>query len=377
MRLAVIGAAGRIGSRIVAEAGARGHEVTAVVRDGAGVAAAGVAAAGVAAWPHRVAEADVFDPAAVARAATGADVVVNAAGHAAQLDDVGFYTRAATSVVSALRTLTPRPRLIVVGGFGSLRGPDGRQYADRADLPARAAPEITGQRDALSYYRDVDDLRWAYLSPPPGGITPGRRTGTYTLALDTPGDREPATTLISMEDYAVAVIDEAELLSHAGACVAVMAYASNHDRYLGRPPCPAGCGVMEPVVAVQSEGVDHFDNPGHPRLGTAQVIVYVIACPTCGAGMYWKFDHDCAGYPTSASYPIEAVWTLPMPADDVGRLRDGLTGCPDPTDGACACPAHTALKTSQESLAKWPTDPPRVGAGTVLVDGLPHLRPLT
>jgi uncharacterized protein len=208
----VIGAAGRIGGRIVAEAISRGHEVTAVVRNRSRVDSK----------PDRVAEADVFDPVAVAAAADGADVVVNAAGHAAQLDDADFYTRAARSVVAALRTLDPSPRLIVVGGFGSLRDATGRQHADQPGLPAHSAPEIVGQRDALTYYRGVNDLRWTYVSPPPGGITPGERTGTYELALDTIGEREASSTLISMEDYAVAIVDEAERAEHPQSCIVAM-----------------------------------------------------------------------------------------------------------------------------------------------------------
>jgi putative NADH-flavin reductase len=211
--MAVIGAAGRIGSRIVAEALDRGHEVTSVVRDKARIDDG---------RPVQVAEADVFAPDAVAAAVAGADVVVNAAGHAAQLDDADFYVRAARSVVAALRTLDGPPRLIVVGGFGSLRAPDGQQYADRPGLPSEAAPEIVGQRDALTYYRGVEDLNWTYVSPPPGGIAPGERTGGYAVARDTIGDRAPAATLISMEDYAVAVLDEAERPAHRRECIVAM-----------------------------------------------------------------------------------------------------------------------------------------------------------
>ena len=212
VRLAVIGAAGRIGSRIVAEAIGRGHHVVAVARDRSRVEGT----------PADVAEADVFDPDAVAAAVSTVDVVVTAAGHAAQLDDADFYARAVRSVVAALRTLDPPPRLIAVGGFGSLRAPDGQQYADRPGLPPQAAPEIVGQRDALTYLRGVDDLHWTYVSPPPGGIAPGERTGSYLLALDTIGDRDPASTLISMEDYAIAVLDEAERAEHPRACVVAM-----------------------------------------------------------------------------------------------------------------------------------------------------------
>jgi putative NADH-flavin reductase len=197
----------------VAEAAARGHEVTVVVRDRSKVE--GTA--------HRVAEADVFEPEKVAAAVGGADVVVSAAGHAAQLDDAGFYVRAVESVVAALRALAPvPPRLIAVGGFGSLLEPSGRQYADRPNLPPAAAPEIVGQRDSLTVLRGVEDLLWTYVSPPPGGIEPGARTGTYTLARDSIGDRDLRSTLISMENYAIAVVDEAERAEYPHACVVVM-----------------------------------------------------------------------------------------------------------------------------------------------------------
>jgi len=61
------------------------------------------------------------------------------------------------------------------------------------------------QRDTWTYYQGVDDLRWTYMSPPPGGIAPGEPTGRYEIAQNTIGDREANSTLISMEDYAVAV----------------------------------------------------------------------------------------------------------------------------------------------------------------------------
>ncbi|HZN70202.1 MAG TPA: NAD(P)H-binding protein, partial [Micromonosporaceae bacterium] len=74
MRVTVIGASGRIGRRIVAEAVSRGHEVVAAVRD---------PAVSNVDFNGRVVGADVFDPAAVAEAVAGCDVVVSAVGHAA------------------------------------------------------------------------------------------------------------------------------------------------------------------------------------------------------------------------------------------------------------------------------------------------------
>jgi putative NADH-flavin reductase len=213
MLFAVLGASGRIGGRIAAEALARGHAVTAVLREGSRMDRGD--------GQVTVVRADAFDPAAVAGAVAGADVVVNAVGHAASLDDQSFYVRAAQSVVTALRSLDPgsRPRLLVVGGFGSLEATPGTQFADAGGFPDHAAPEIVGQRDALTYYRGVDDVRWTYLSPPPGGIPPGVRTGSYRSAVDRAPSGEPRDSRISMEDFAVAVVDEAEHGRHPFACV--------------------------------------------------------------------------------------------------------------------------------------------------------------
>jgi len=212
MRVTVIGASGRIGRRIVAEAVSRGHEVVAAVRD---------PAVSNVDFNGRVVGADVFDPAAVAEAVAGCDVVVSAVGHAASLDDRGYYVRAARSLVEALRPLGDGgPRLLVVGGFGSLERAPGIQFADSDGLPEHAAPEIVGQRDALTYLRGVADVRWTYFSPPPGGIAPGERTGSYRAVRDRV-DGDPRTNTVSMEDFAVAVVDEAERAEHVFSCVGV------------------------------------------------------------------------------------------------------------------------------------------------------------
>ena len=207
MRLAIIGASGRIGGCVVQEALDRGHTVTAVVRDVTSLDPAITVLGG-----------DVFHPKDIAAAIAGSEVVVSAVGHAATLDDVSFYSRAARSLVAALR-LTPA-RLLVVGGFGSLLRASGAQFADAAGLPDHAAPEIVGQRDALTYLRSVSDVRWTYLSPPPGGIWPGERSGSYRLGRDGLSGK-PGDSRITLADFAVAVLDEAERAEHPFACLAV------------------------------------------------------------------------------------------------------------------------------------------------------------
>jgi hypothetical protein len=137
--------------------------------------------------------------------------------------------------------------------------------------------------------------------------------------------------------------------------------------------CAAGCGPLSPIVTIEASGVDHDH---HPEQGTTQVIVCMQSCPKCHAGMYWCYDHDCTGWPTSASFPIEGRWTRSTTADDVERLREGLRDCPDTVTGNCRCPAHQALLASQGSLRHWMSRPAPVAAAVVLVDGLPELRPV-
>ena len=204
--IAVIGG-GMIGSRIVKEAIDRGHDVTLVVRD-----------------PSKVAESherltvirgDVLDG-SVADRVEGRDVVVSAVGTARAADpDYSLYLEAAQSLVDALRRLgRTGPRLIVVGGFGSLLDSSGQAMLEH--VPEDRLPEHLGQKAALGFYRSVADVQWTYLSPP-GRISPGGRTGAYRIGADDfLTDENGESGAISMEDYAVAVLDEAEEPRHVG-----------------------------------------------------------------------------------------------------------------------------------------------------------------
>jgi hypothetical protein len=204
--LAVIGGGGMIGSRVVTEALDRGHNVTLVVRD-----------------PSKVTESherltvicgDVLDG-SIADLVEGRDVVVSAVGTARAEDpDYSLYLNAARSLVDALRRLADTaPRLIVVGGVGSLVDSSGHAILER--VPEERLPEHLGQKTALDYYVTVADVQWTYLSPP-GRIGPGERTGAYRIGGDELLVDEHGESNISMEDYAVAVLDEAERPRHVG-----------------------------------------------------------------------------------------------------------------------------------------------------------------
>ncbi|MFJ6776357.1 NAD(P)-dependent oxidoreductase [Kitasatospora sp. NPDC091257] len=212
-KIALYGATGMIGSRILREALDRGHHVTAVVRD-----------------PGRLTEkrpgltvttGDVLDPASVTAAARGQDVVVSAVGGSDGPGHLATIAPSAESLVAGLRSLDGKaPRLITVNGAGSLRTPDGKQVWDAEGLPEPLLQIMHAHGDALDFYRSVHDVRWTCLSPA-GQIEPGERTGTYRTALDDLVVDSEGRSRISAEDYAVALVDEIEQRNHVGERFAV------------------------------------------------------------------------------------------------------------------------------------------------------------
>lgn len=200
MKIAIFGARGSIGSRIVAEARHRGHEVTAVVRPGGSVAELPT---GIAVVPG-----DVTDPGSIASSCRGHDAVVSAVGGAGE-GRFEVVVEAARALIAGL----PRAgveRLLVVGGAGSLEDDDGSQLVDAPDFPAAWKPASLAQREALAVYRaEGGAIDWAYLSPA-DVIEPGERTGSFALGGDRVVRNAAGESRISIEDYAVALVDELE-----------------------------------------------------------------------------------------------------------------------------------------------------------------------
>lgn len=212
-KIALFGATGTIGSRVLHEALGRGHQVTAVVRDPEHFCESDASAADVA-----VVRGNVLDPASVSQAAAGQDVVVSAFGPGS--GDPGALVSAAKSLVGGVQALgedAPRPRVVTVGGSGSLRTPGGPMVWDEAGIPAPVLAVMHAHGDALDFLRTVpvDEVHWTNLSPA-ARIEPGTRTGTYRLGLDDLIVDDRGHSLISTEDFAVALVDEIERDAHAG-----------------------------------------------------------------------------------------------------------------------------------------------------------------
>lgn len=191
-KIAVIGATGNVGQRVVAEALRRGHDVIAIARDTSKVPAqAGVTAA----------QADLADKAAIARAVEGADAVVLSV----RFQDLDF-----DGVLDALKGVR---RLLVVGGAASLEVAPGQVLLDQPDFPDFIKPEATPARAALEKLRATTDLDWTFLSPSVF-FGPGERTGKFRLGGDQLLTAADGKSHISYEDYAIALLDEIENPRH-------------------------------------------------------------------------------------------------------------------------------------------------------------------
>jgi len=204
----IFGGSGMVGQRTVREALNRGHTVTTVVRDPAKVTEQDAELTVVAG--------DVTDPAVVAKLTAGADAVISAVSPmtVAGADPEVTFAPVVVGLVEGLRAAgTNAPPLIVVGGAGSLKLPNGERLMDAPFFPDEYKPAALAHADLLDRLLRVPDLAWSYFSPA-SVIAPDKRTGTFRLGGDDLLFDAEGDSFISAEDYAVALVDEAESPKH-------------------------------------------------------------------------------------------------------------------------------------------------------------------
>ncbi|MEZ0068667.1 putative NADH-flavin reductase/surfactin synthase thioesterase subunit [Streptacidiphilus sp. MAP12-20] len=190
MKIAVIGAGGNLGGAVAREAAARGHQITAL----------------------GTATVDVTDADSVRRAVAGHDAVVVAVKGGDRL-----VPRAAEALLTALPAADV-PRLVFLGGGGSLEYAPGRRFVDHENFPAQYRETALDQGEALELLRAADTaLAWSYVSPPPVHLVPGEKTGQYRAeARNTPLVGEDGESRVSVGDYVSAVVDALEQESFVG-----------------------------------------------------------------------------------------------------------------------------------------------------------------
>jgi len=194
MKVALLGASGMVGSRILAELSRRGHRVTALARNPDRIAGLpGVSARAV----------DASDQAALAAAFAGHDAAISA---------VRFTGSDATLLIGAARAAGV-PRYLVVGGAGSLEVAPGRKLYETPEFPAIYLNEAKAGGAFLDLLKAEPALDWTFLSPS-ALISPGERTGTFRLGTDQLLTDADGRSAISAEDYAIAFVDEMEAPKH-------------------------------------------------------------------------------------------------------------------------------------------------------------------
>ena len=200
MRVVLYGATGKAGSVILKELVNRGHSVTAVART-----------------PEKVqklenvsvVQGDLIDPTKIAGILKGADAVVSAYGPPPDKT---------TEIISATNRLVQGieqaggPRLIVVGGAGSLLVAPGVTLRESGHLPKEWIPIVDAHIQVLRNLKQ-SSINWTYFSPA-GFFEPGERTGKFRLGKDDLITDAQGNSRISFEDYAIALVDELENPQH-------------------------------------------------------------------------------------------------------------------------------------------------------------------
>ncbi len=195
MNIALIGATGFIGSRLLTELTRRGHKITAIVRNPEKVpAGAGISAR----------KGDVFDRDGLSALLAGHDAVISA---------VHFSASDAATLLAAVKQ-SGVTRYLVVGGAGSLEVAPGVKLFDTKEFPAIYLDEARKGGAFLDLLKAETALDWTFLSPS-ALIQPGERTGKFRLGKDQLLVDADGNSAISAEDYAIALVDELEKPAHS------------------------------------------------------------------------------------------------------------------------------------------------------------------
>lgn len=198
MKVALIGATGYVGAKILTEALDRGHETTAIVRNPERLPS----------HPRLVAKrGDVLDEGGLAALIAGHDAVISSYNPGVPGGDKGV-----AAIIHAVKQASVK-RLLVVGGAGGLEVREGERVVDAPEFPEQFKATARATAEFLNVLCREPELDWAFLSPA-AMLTPGERTGKFRLGGDQLVTDANGQSKISLEDYAVAMIDELETPRH-------------------------------------------------------------------------------------------------------------------------------------------------------------------
>jgi len=199
--IAIIGGTGYTGTNVAGEAVSRGHQVVSFSRKAPAEPVDGV-------------RYEYGTGAEGARVVPGTDVVV--ATLSPRGDSLG--TLPATYQELARAAVENHARLVVVGGFSSLRPAEGAPRFAEGDVPDQfraEALEMDSIREWLSTSAP-DGLDWLFVSPAGayGAHAAGTRTGEYRVGGEVALFDADGKSELSGADFAVALLDEIEKPAH-------------------------------------------------------------------------------------------------------------------------------------------------------------------
>lgn len=207
MKVSLIGASGFVGSHLLTELLNRGHQVTGIVRTAANVKENNA--------QLTVTAVDVLNTAELAEAIKGSDAVISAFNAGWTNPNLYEDFIAGSEAIQKAVKDAGVSRLIVIGGAGSLFI-NGNQLVDGPDFSADYKAGATAARDYLNTIKKETELDWTFFSPAiemHPGITTGR-TGHYRLGSESPIFDEAGRSSLSVQDLAVAIVDELEQPKH-------------------------------------------------------------------------------------------------------------------------------------------------------------------
>lgn len=202
----LIGASGFVGSAILNELLTKGHKVTVIVRTPQKINVENPNLA--------VIKADVSDTNTLINACKGKDAVISAYNPGWTNPHIYEETlRNYPLILDAVKQSGVK-RLLCVGGAGTLFCAPGLRVVDSGVIPEAIMGRVKSLGEFyLNTLMNEKDIDWIFFSPA-GTLEPGQRTGKFRLGKDDLIVDENGTSHISVEDYAVAMIDELENPKH-------------------------------------------------------------------------------------------------------------------------------------------------------------------
>jgi putative NADH-flavin reductase len=194
MKILVVGATGMIGSQIAEELIERNHDTTLASRSGG----------------EGIVKVDASDAEQLTSVAIGHDVIVFAVSPPRDGSDTIEPTMKLGQAMILATIQAKVKRLIVVGGAGSLLLPDGSMLLDASTFPQEYKPEATAHSMLLEKLRnEAAEINWTYISPA-ANISLGDRTGNFTVGGDDFMTNSDGESHISVEDFALILVNELE-----------------------------------------------------------------------------------------------------------------------------------------------------------------------